>query len=91
MSEQPFKQLQAHKDSVRDKLQGVLSTISKVPSLIHGETSKQVTRLTSPDLVSSAGRGFTAHCCVQLTAVTAELLSREASHDRTKQASLYSL
>lgn len=42
MSSQPFQQLQAHKDSVKDKLQGVLATVAKVPALIHADTSKEV-------------------------------------------------
>jgi hypothetical protein len=42
MSSQPFQQLQAHKDSVKDKLQGVLATVAKVPALVHADTSKEV-------------------------------------------------
>jgi hypothetical protein len=42
MSSQPFQQLKAHKESVKDKLQGVLATIAKVPALIHADTSKEV-------------------------------------------------
>jgi hypothetical protein len=42
MSSQPFQQLKAHKEGVKDKLQGVLATIAKVPALIHADTSKEV-------------------------------------------------
>ncbi|WIA16371.1 hypothetical protein OEZ85_013067 [Tetradesmus obliquus] len=47
MSSQPFQQLQAHKDSVKDKLQGVLATVAKVPALIHADTSKELNTATT--------------------------------------------
>uniref|UniRef100_A0A383VT82 Uncharacterized protein n=1 Tax=Tetradesmus obliquus TaxID=3088 RepID=A0A383VT82_TETOB len=47
MSSQPFQQLQAHKDSVKDKLQGVLATVAKVPALIHADTSKELNTVTT--------------------------------------------
>jgi hypothetical protein len=47
MSSQPFQQLKAHKYSVKDKLQGVLATIAKVPALIHADTSKEVSCMAS--------------------------------------------
>lgn len=36
------QQLQRHKDTVRDTLQGLLDTIGQIPGLIHDSSSKEV-------------------------------------------------
>jgi len=36
------QQLGKHKDSIKDRLEGVLSTVSKIPSIIHAQTSTEV-------------------------------------------------
>jgi hypothetical protein len=42
MSEPNPRQLQRHKDTVKDTLQGLLDTVAQTPSLIHDSSSKQV-------------------------------------------------
>lgn len=42
MSEPSSQQLQRHKDTVKDTLQGLLDTVAQVPGLIHESTSKEL-------------------------------------------------
>lgn len=42
MSEPNPQQLQRHKDTVKDTLQGLLDTVAQIPGLIHDASSKEV-------------------------------------------------
>jgi hypothetical protein len=42
MSEPNPQQLQRHKDTVKDTLQGLLDTVAQIPGLIHDSSSKEV-------------------------------------------------
>ena len=40
----PFSQLQQHKKQVADRLQGLVTTLGRIPALVHGDSGKQVVR-----------------------------------------------
>lgn len=39
------QQLQRHKDTVKDTLQGLLDTVAQIPGLIHDSSSKEVSSM----------------------------------------------
>lgn len=63
MSEPSSQQLQRHKDTVKDTLQGLLDTVAQVPGLIHESTSKEVSHSSSTWSSYGAAGGLTVKTC----------------------------
>lgn len=90
MSESNPAQLQRHKDTVRDTLQGLLDTVSQVPGLIHDSSSKEVCRWGGPlaqQLWSSWCHVHRAVLLLQLGAVISATAIREGAYTKTQEAS----
>lgn len=50
----PHDELQQHKERITDKVQGIVTTIDKIPSILHADT-KQVTAVSKGLLSREAG------------------------------------